>query len=118
MSTRSTTSSGSNGKGAEEAARDAAADIGAQLAQMQEQLAALTRSLGETGQSHAEAMAATVQDGSRKAARAAGAHGEEFGRIARDAMAEVERSAHRNPALTVGLAAGLGFLAALVLARR
>ncbi len=124
MSNRTSGSSTSNGntKGTAREARDKAEetidDIGAQLAQMQQELAAITRSLAESGRIHAEAMADSVQDRSRRAAEAVGAQSGEFDRIARDALNEVERSAQRHPALTVGLAAGLGFLAALVLVRR
>lgn len=104
-------------------------DIEQQLAALKADIAGLTKALADYGQAQGNNLSAAASDTahaakvkSADAAHQAAVHAEEAYLMARakanDALSRTEDSVRQNPAAAVGIAAGLGFLAGLLTARR
>jgi ElaB/YqjD/DUF883 family membrane-anchored ribosome-binding protein len=104
-------------------------DIEDQLAALKSDIAGLTKALADYTQAQGNNLSATASDKvdaakvkSADAAHQAAVRAEEAYLVARgkanDALAISEDAVRQNPATAVGLAAGFGFLAGLVMARR
>jgi ElaB/YqjD/DUF883 family membrane-anchored ribosome-binding protein len=105
------------------------ADIEAQLAALKSDISGLTKALADYGQAQSKTLsevaattAANAKASGEDAARRAAQKADEAYHLARDkageAYAKTEDSVRQNPAAAVGIAAGIGFLAGLLTARR
>jgi ElaB/YqjD/DUF883 family membrane-anchored ribosome-binding protein len=104
-------------------------DIEDQLAALKSDIAGLTKALADYGQAQGKTLSVAASNGvetakskSEEAAHLAAVKAEEAYHLARDkagvAYAKSEDAVRQNPAAAVGIAAGIGFLAGLLTARR
>lgn len=104
-------------------------DIEDQLAALKADIAGLTKALADYGQAQGANLSVAASDAadtakvkSSDAAHYAALRAEEAYLVARskatDAMVRSEDAVRQNPATAVGIAAGIGFLAGLLTARR
>lgn len=93
-------------------------NLSEEFARLREQFEELASTLTSQARSTAEAAAHTAGAAARRASRKAEAGYETAVDQAAEAYAEAERFAADRPAVTLGLAAGVGLLAGLMLARR
>ncbi|MSU89043.1 DUF883 family protein [Rhodobacteraceae bacterium 2CG4] len=93
-------------------------DLQEQIATLRDDMAALTRTLGEYGKARAEDLSTHARDQALRAAAMGEAGLAEAQRQATDAYSQVEVKVRENPATAVGMAAAFGFLVGLVTGRR
>ncbi|WP_376874530.1 DUF883 domain-containing protein [Albirhodobacter sp. R86504] len=104
-------------------------EIEAQLAALRSDVSGLTKALAAYGQTQgknlseaASTQAASVKASGEEAARIAAQKADEAYHLARDkaslAYMQTEDTVRQNPAAAVGIAAGIGFLAGLLTARK
>lgn len=94
------------------------ADLSAQIETLKADVAELTKVMGDYGRAQKAQLGATAED-SFEAAKQKGAETAEYARQqARDAYAGAEKTVRANPAASVGIAAGVGFLVGLLATRR
>ncbi|MEM1302508.1 MAG: DUF883 C-terminal domain-containing protein [Pseudomonadota bacterium] len=93
-------------------------DLSVQVAILRDDVAALTKTLGELGQAKAadaQAQAAAMGHQVKQSATEAADHASE---ALRTGAADAQRMARENPGTALGIAAGLGFLIGFMTARR
>lgn len=108
--------SGSNGSAT--TATATADDVRDQIAALQADMAALTRTVGDYGKARGDdAKASAVRKAEEIRARADVLRNDAEAQL-RTGYAQAETAVRDNPAAAVGIAAGLGFLVGLLSARR
>ncbi|WP_066707617.1 DUF883 family protein [Celeribacter ethanolicus] len=101
-----------------DAVEQTSADLSAQLETLKADVAALTSTLADYGRAQKEQIGATAEE-TYEAAKKKGAETAQHARKqARDAYTGAEQAVRANPAASVGIAAGVGFLVGLLTARR
>ena len=103
---------------AEAQADQAGSAIADELALLKMQIEDLSETLSGKARATADAAAETASEAARRIAQRSEAGYEQAAAHAADAYAEAERFASERPVLALGLAAGAGVLAGLLLARR
>ncbi|NIY78386.1 MAG: DUF883 domain-containing protein [Rhodobacteraceae bacterium] len=97
---------------------ETSADLSAQIATLKADVAELTNTLADYGRAQKAQLGATAED-SFEAAKQKGVETADYARQqARDAYAGAEKTVRENPAASVGIAAGVGFLVGLLASRR
>ncbi|WP_434289623.1 DUF883 family protein [Celeribacter sp. SCSIO 80788] len=100
------------------AVEQTSADLSAQIETLKADVAALTSTFADYARAQKEHLGATAED-TYEAAKQKGAETAHQARQqARDAYAGAEKAVRDNPAASVGIAAGVGFLVGLLTARR
>ena len=99
-------------------ARDASAELSEQFAALKADLASLTSAGGRLASERAEAAWDKTEAAGSRVARNASARLETAQKSAQDYGEQVETYTRDNPAKALGIAAGVGFLTAMILARR
>ncbi|WP_417261707.1 DUF883 family protein [Celeribacter sp.] len=100
------------------AVEQTSADLSAQIETLKADVAELTKVMGDYGRAQKAQLGATAEE-SFEAAKQKGAETADYARKqARDAYAGAEKTVRANPAASVGIAAGVGFLVGLLASRR
>jgi ElaB/YqjD/DUF883 family membrane-anchored ribosome-binding protein len=94
------------------------AELQTQIAALKSDIADLTATVSRYGRAQGEALKAQARDGFRMVAEKSASGAQAAGEYAGQKYAETEEYVRSHPAASVGIAAGLGFLAGLMSARR
>jgi len=99
-------------------AQDASAELAEQFAALKADLSALSASVAKLAGKQAESAWDLTEAAGNRIAQSANARIESVQRSAQDYGEQVETYTRDNPAKALGIAAGVGFLTAMLLARR
>jgi len=94
------------------------ADLAAQIANLKSDVAELTNTLAGYGRARTAQIEASAEDTFAAAKKKGTEMAQRSSQQARETYAGIEKAVSDNPAVSVGVAAGLGFLAGLLTARR
>lgn len=97
---------------------ETSADLAAQIAALKADVAALTATLADYGRARTAQFETSAQESLEMAKKMGAETAAQARQQARDVYAGAEKTVRANPAASVGIAAGLGFLAGLLSARR
>lgn len=112
-----TSSTSSNDKSTPAEAKDVA-ELKAQMDVLKADLSALTSTLKEMGVSRAEALRTAATDQAASWRSQGEAAVEQVRAKGREQYGNAEQSIRENPAMAVGIAAGIGFLTGLIFGRK
>lgn len=123
MSAQTTASMSDTAKAAAREVKDkitepSAEDLRQELDRLREDMARIAGTLADLGRHRGEAVADSLRDNASRLYAAGEQRAEDLARRATDAYAECNDMVRRQPATAMGIAAGLGFLAGLLLARK
>lgn len=93
-------------------------DLAAQVEALKADIAALTHSLGDYGRTQGAHLAETARESAKSARSSGEAELEHLRSKVNDLSRQAEDFVAHKPGVALGVAAGLGFLAGLVLSRR
>jgi len=93
-------------------------DVRDQISVLQKDIAELTRIVSDYGKAQGEYLKSSAQSRAETLKSDAERRLRQTEAQARDAWAQAEGAVRENPAGAVGLAAGIGFLVGLIMARR
>ncbi|PTQ74923.1 DUF883 family protein [Celeribacter persicus] len=100
------------------AVEQTSADLSAQIETLKSDVAALTDTIAEYGRAQKAQLGAVAEDKIETAKKIGMETAQQARQQARDAYAGAEKTIRANPAASVGIAAGVGFLVGLLTARR
>ncbi len=93
-------------------------DLEAQIATLKSDVAALTDTLSDYGSTQTAHLSEAAADTFNSAKKAGAETAEQVKQQARNAYAGAEKTVRANPASSVGIAAGVGFLVGILASRR
>lgn len=93
-------------------------DLSAQVDQLKNDIAGLTKTISDLGRARGDQMAASVKDHAHAAKEAGEAHLADLQNSALRTAESAEDYVKRNPATALGIAAGFGFLVGFLGSRR
>lgn len=104
--------------GTRTAVEQSSAELSAQIESLKADVAELTSTLADYGRAQKAQLGAAAEDKYETAKKVGAETAEQAREKARDAYAGAEKAVRANPAASVGIAAGVGFLVGLMTSRR